>query len=186
MEIKYIVGDITLLEDDIIVNAANSSLRGGGGVDGAIHRRAGEQLYYECMMLNHCDTGDAKITKGYNLKAKNIIHTVGPIWNNGLSGEPQLLKDCYVNTLKLAEENGAKSIAFPCISTGTYEFPARLAAQIAIDVIKNYPYQSLERITFCCYQEKDYIIYDSLLNPTLEKKILTGFEKIKSLFRKND
>lgn len=156
---NVIQADITNLPNiDIIVNAANTSLVGGGGVDGAIHRAAGPLLYQECLSLNGCPTGNAKYTKAYNLPNKYIIHTVGPIYKDGLSNEDLILQQCYINTLNLALAlKDCKSIAFPCISTGVYGYPNLEAACIAIKTC--YSFRNLIDITFCCFLDKDFNIY---------------------------
>src|SRR6202048_1610792 len=148
-----ISGDITLLDVDAIVNAANSSLLGGGGVDGAIHRAAGPELLEECRRLGGCPTGEARITGGYNLTAGWIIHTVGPIWKGGDRREAALLASCYENSLRLAAENKLRSIAFPTISTGAYAYPLELATVIAITCVRRFTSQNddLDEIVFCCY-----------------------------------
>lgn len=163
--IQVLQADITQLDVDAIVNAANSTLLGGGGVDGAIHRAAGPDLLAECRMLNGCRTGEAKITKGHRLKARHIIHTVGPIWNGGKRGEADKLRACYTNSLRLAAENGLKSIAFPCISTGIYRFPADEAAKIALDSVRAFLDTpcSIESVVFCCFSEADRGRYQLLL-----------------------
>ena len=154
-------GDITKLSVDAIVNAANSTLLGGGGVDGAIHRAAGPELLDECRKLGGCPTGEARITKGYSLPARHVIHTVGPVWRGGRQGEDELLANCYRNSLKLAELNGVKSIAFPSISTGAYHFPIERASQIAVKTVRDYLKENrgIERVVFVCYSADDLETY---------------------------
>ena len=164
--IELIRGDITTLKVDAIVNAANNSLLGGGGVDGAIHRAAGPGLLDECINLNGCETGGAKITNGYNLKAQYIIHTVGPIWRGGINDEDSMLASCYQNTLKLAKEKKIGSIAFPGISTGVYGFPKDLAALIAITETKRFLKKNSfpEKVFFVAFDEDSYKLYLTLLD----------------------
>jgi O-acetyl-ADP-ribose deacetylase (regulator of RNase III) len=153
-KLDVVVANITTLAVDAVVNAANTSLLGGGGVDGAIHRAAGPELVAECRMLNGCKIGEAKITKGYKLPARHVIHTVGPIWNGGTAGEPERLRSCYRNSLKLAEDNGIVSIAFPAISTGVYRFPADQAADIAVTTVVetiSELAQAPSQVIFCCF-----------------------------------
>jgi O-acetyl-ADP-ribose deacetylase len=159
-----IQADITTLNVDAIVNAANSSLLGGGGVDGAIHRAAGPELVQECRLLGGCKTGDAKITRGYNLAACHIIHTVGPVWQGGDHGEPELLASCYRNSLRLAAERGLSCIAFPAISTGIYGFPKEEAAVIAVRTVREFLNQSDHpvEVTFCCFSKHDLNLYQTL------------------------
>ena len=159
--LSIVKGDIVKMKTDAIVNAANTSLLGGGGVDGAIHRAAGPELLAECETLNGCRTGEAKITKGYKLKAKYVIHTPGPIWRGGKWGEAELLANCYKNCLGLAKENGVKTIAFPSISTGVYRFPVDLAAKIAVGEILNFLHNddSVEQVTIVCFDDKTKEVY---------------------------
>jgi len=158
-------GDITKLKVDAIVNAANSTLLGGGGVDGAIHRAAGPGLLAECKMLRGCPVGEAKVTSGYNLLAKFIIHTVGPVWHGGKNNEEKLLASCYHNSLIIAENLKLVSIAFPNISTGVYQFPKQLAAEIALAEVKNFIKKSefIEKILFVAFDDENYKIYSKLL-----------------------
>lgn len=160
-EIEILQTDITQLSVDAIVNAANSSLLGGGGVDGAIHRAAGPLLLEECKLLNGCDTGDAKITKGYELNAKYVIHTVGPIWRGGLSNEMQLLENCYTSALEIVKHKKLSTIAFPAISTGAYGFPKKEAALIAKKALEKFSKQnnSLKKVIFAIFDEENSDIY---------------------------
>ncbi|MGD9612844.1 MAG: O-acetyl-ADP-ribose deacetylase [Kiritimatiellia bacterium] len=162
---KVIVADITTLPVDAIVNAANTSLLGGGGVDGAIHRAAGPELLAECRTLGGCATGDAKITRGYRLPAKWVVHTPGPVWRDGKHGEPERLASCYRRSLALAVEKGAKSIAFPCISAGIYGFPAEKAAEIAVSTVREALAGLPEppEVVFCCFSRKSAEIYEKKL-----------------------
>ena len=164
--ISVIEGDITKLDVDAIVNAANNSLLGGGGVDGAIHRTAGPKLLDECITLNGCETGDAKITRGYNLPARHVIHTVGPIWRGGNNGEPEKLASCYRKSMEVAVANGVQTIAFPAISTGVYGYPKKEAAQIAINQVLTCldRMPEIKNVTFVLFGLKNYDIYTSFLS----------------------
>ena len=165
--IDTVLGDITKITGmDAIVNAANSSLLGGGGVDGAIHRAAGKELLHECRLLGGCKTGQAKITKAYNLECRYIIHTVGPVWNGGTCGEQEKLASCYRNSLLLALENGVKRIAFPSVSTGIYHFPVELAAETAIGTARKFVAEhpgELEHVLWVLFDARTKLVYDTVL-----------------------
>lgn len=163
MTLQTWLGDITTLDCDVIVNAANSSLLGGGGVDGAIHRAAGPELLRECRRLGGCPTGEARITSGYNLRARWIVHTVGPVWRGGAGGEATLLANCYRNSLALAGEAGARSVAFPAISTGVYGYPATAAAEVAVSTIIEVLRDRHFDVRFVCFDEQTQNVYATLL-----------------------
>lgn len=163
MRMLAVHADITTLAVDAIVNAANSSLLGGGGVDGAIHRAAGPGLVQECRLLGGCKTGQAKATRGYRLPARHVIHTVGPVWRGGQEGEAELLAACYANALAVATLLQARTVAFPGISTGIYGYPKQEAAGIAVDTVRKYTGSVIEEVTFCCFNAEDLQIYQGLL-----------------------
>ncbi len=166
MELELVLGDITKIEVDAIVNAANTSLLGGGGVDGAIHRAGGKEVLDDCIRIRNrqggCKVGEAVITTAGKLRAKHVIHTVGPRWNNGQSNEDEKLRNCYINCLAIAQEHGLKTMAIPNISTGIYKFPKERAAAIAIETVQKHP-ADLHRIVFVCFDAENYAIYNNLL-----------------------
>ena len=167
MKLSILQGDITQQKVAVIVNAANTSLLGGGGVDGAIHRAGGKAILEDCIQIRNrqggCAVGEAVLTTAGKLPAKKVIHTVGPKWNNGLSGEPEKLANCYLNSLKLAEENNLPTIAFPNISTGIYRFPKRKAAEIAIATVQSFQSSILENVIFVCFDNENFKLYKAIL-----------------------
>jgi O-acetyl-ADP-ribose deacetylase (regulator of RNase III) len=177
--LRVMQGDITKLQVDAIVNAANPTLLGGGGVDGAIHRAAGPELLDECAALGGCCTGEAKITRGYSLPARYVIHTVGPVWRGGTGNEQELLRGCYVSSLEIGRRNGVRSIAFPCISTGVYGYPQEKAARTAIGAVREFLETSgyAMEVVFCCFSQNDAVLYRQLLGRRMERPDLTAGKK---------
>ncbi|KFF28333.1 O-acetyl-ADP-ribose deacetylase [Chryseobacterium vrystaatense] len=167
MNIELIKGDITKIHADAIVNAANSSLLGGGGVDGAIHRAGGKQILEECILIRNrqgkCNTGQAVVTSAGNLPAKYVIHTVGPVWNDNEEESSELLSNCYKNSLQLAESFGIKTVAFPNISTGIYKFPKEKAGKIAVETVRNFQSEIIEKVIFVCFDDENKEIYKKIL-----------------------
>ncbi len=163
IQLQLVLGDITVQDVDAIVNAANSSLLGGGGVDGAIHRAAGPELVAHCRLLGGCRTGEARITPGFRLPARWVIHTVGPVWRGGEQGEPELLASCYQQSLARADEVGAASVAFPAISTGIFGYPSAAAARIAVGTVRTTP-TAVRLVRFVCFDEPTWRIYEDLLD----------------------
>jgi len=163
--ITVVAGDITQLNVDAIVTAANEALAGGHGVDGAIHRKAGPELFAECQTIRYCSEGEAKITGGYNLNARHVIHTVGPVWEGGQHGESETLQSCYWRSLALAEVNSIRTLAFPCIATGAHEFPNDLACDIAVSTVRMWinEHSTPDTITFCCFDDLDFRLYEHKL-----------------------
>lgn len=162
--LRTVQADITKLQVDAVVNAANSSLLGGGGVDGAIHRAAGPELVHECRLLGGCKTGNAKLTRGYRLPARYIIHTVGPVWRGGDQGEAKMLASCYERSLEIAMENELATVAFPSISTGIFGYPIEEAARVAVTTVRHFAKAPVQEVVFCCFSGPDFAIYKQVLS----------------------